>query len=376
MNSTEISRNKVFVNMTALRHNFREVKNLAGERRIMAMVKSDAYGHGLVACALTLEQAGADALGVMDLGEGLALRQGGLNLPVHVLGGVNDPEHVDLALENDIAVFAESPELVRMISDRARALKVRAKIHLAVDTAQDSPRLSMGQAGELIREMGTWPNLKILGLATRLASVGDAKALRQLEKFDKLCYKIKNMGFSGGLDTCLDSCGLIWHNDNRAPLVRAGILLYGVHPGTDFAALRPDLRPVMTVLSKITSIKDLKAGDQAGRTPVFLAPRPMRVAVTPFGFSSGLIRTRTSPGWVLIRGRKAPLLGRASMHSSSFDVTGIEEAAVGDIVVIVGRHGTSEIKAGEAAAWCDAAPSEILTLFGKLNPRFAEGSDI
>jgi alanine racemase len=263
-----------------------------------------------------------------------------------------------------------------MISDRAGALKVRAKIHLAVDTAQDSPGLSAGRTGELLREMAAWPNLEILGLATRLASAGDAGARRQLEKFDKLCYKIKNTGLSGGLDTCLDSSGLIWHNDNRAPLVRAGVLLYGVYPGGGFAALRPDLRPVMTVLSKITAIKDLKAGDQAGRPWPFLAPRPLRAAVAPFGFSSGLIRGRASPGWVLIRGRKAPLLGRASMHSSSFDVTGIEEAAVGDIVVIVGRHGTSEIKAGEAAAWSDAAPSEILTLFGKLNPRFVEGSDI
>lgn len=367
--------NKVFVNMTALRHNFREVKEIAGERTIMAVVKSDGYGHGLVGCAMAFFQAGADALGVQEVWEGLTLREHGLSIPIHVLGGLTGRDQVEPALATDLTIVAASPEQVRALSDRAAELGLKARVGLKVDTGLGRRGLAPEQLENFLREALKWPSLEIGGLSTQLASVGDSGALVQLEKFDELCYKAIRLGLKADGNSVLDSGGLIWHNGHPSPMVRVGLMLYGVRPGPEMGPIRPDLRPAMTVLSRVTQLRDLSPGDTVGPGRAYVARKPMRLAVAPFGYAQGLLRSRSGRGWALIRGRRAPQVGLISMNASAYDVTDIPDAAVGDNVVILGRHSTAQIGAGELAAWAGTTPYEILTLLGRLNPRYIEGSD-
>lgn len=367
--------NKVFINMTAIRHNFREVKRLAGDRLVMAVVKADAYGHGLITSALTLVQAGADSLGVMDVEEGLSLREHGLTLPIHVMGEICEQELVDAALNQNLSLFASGPEQVKMLSDRARELGLKAKIHLKIDTGLGRRGLTVNQAEDFFREVALWGNLDILGLATHLATAGDPAAHAQLKAFDELCYKAATMQVGRSQNTALNSGGLIWHNGNQARIVRIGLMMYGIHPGPEIGPVRPDLRPAMTVVSRVATLRELSPGDTVGYGRAYVVRRAMRLAVVPLGYAQGLMRARSNRGWSLILGCRAPQVGLISMDSSTYDVTDIEGVAVGDNVVILGRHGSVSIKAGDLAAWAGTTPYEIVTLLGRLNPRFIEGSD-
>ncbi len=367
--------NKVFINMTALRHNFREVRRLAGERRIMAVVQADAYGHGLVGSAQTLAQAGADALGVTDVCDGLKLRDSGLTLPIHIMEGLTDPIQLEPAIRRDLSVFTGSPEQIRALSDKAAELGLTARVHLKIDTGLGQCGLARDKVEGFLREARTWPNLEIQGLATRLATVGDAGAREQLEKFDDLCYKANKLGLRTGGNSALDSAGLIWHPDQPSSLVRVGLMLYGVHPGADLGPTRPDLRPAMTVVSRVIHLRDLSPGETVGPGRAFVVRKPMRLAMVPFGCAQGLPGSCSGRGWALIRGLRAPRVGLVSLNLSAYDVTGIEEAAVGDNVVILGRHSTAWIRATDLASWGAVSPYEILTLLGQLNPRYVEGSD-
>ncbi|MDL2259602.1 alanine racemase [Deltaproteobacteria bacterium OttesenSCG-928-K17] len=361
--------------MAALRHNFREIKKLADDRKVMAVVKSDAYGHGLIGSALTLSQAGADALGVTDISEGLALKEHGLHLPIHIIGGLGSPAQMEPAIRNGFSIFAAGLEQLKALSEKAAELGLTAKAHVKVDTGLGRRGLSIDGLRQMLREIMTWPNLEIQGLASHMATAGDQGAHDQLEKFDDICFKANQIGLPGHSNTILNSGGLIWHPNHPAPMVRVGLMLYGAHPGPELGPVRPDLRGVMTVVSRITHIHELAPGDTVGYGRAFVVRRPMRVAVAPFGYSHGLMRSRSGRGWVLIRGQRAPQVGLISMNASTYDVTNIPDAEIGDNVVILGRHSTFQIKIGDLASWAATTPYELLNLLGRLNPRYIEGSD-
>ena len=367
--------NRVFINMTALRHNYREAKRLAADRLVMAVVKDDAYGHGLVGSAHTLEQAGADALGVTEVMEGLILRKNGLQIPIYVLGGISDLSQIEPAIRQNLGLFVPDSEHARAISQKAKELDLTARIHIKVDSGLGRRGFRTDNCQEMLKEIMSWPNLDIQGLATHLATAGDQGAHEQLEKFDDLCYKANLMGFPGRFNTALNSGGLIWHPDHQAPMVRVGLMLYGVQPGPELGPVRPDLRGAMTVLSRVTHIHELSPGEALGYGRTFVARRPMKVAVVPFGYSQGLLRSRSGRGWALIRGMRAPQIGLISMNASTYDITNIPEVVHGDNVVILGRYSTGLIKAGDMAAWAATTPYEILNFMGRLNPRYIEGSD-
>jgi len=367
--------NKVFINMTALRHNLREVKEIAGDRQIMAVVKADGYGHGLVGCSMAFFQAGVDCLGVLEVCDGITLREHGLSLPIHILGGLASLDQVEPAIIHDLVVFANTPEQVRGLSEKAVELGLTAKLHIKVDTGLGRHGLAQNQVEPFLREALKWPNIQIQGLATQLATFGDDQAHSQLKIFDDLCYKANRLGLRYKDNNVLNSSGLTWHNGHPSPLVRVGLMLYGIRSGQEILPVRPDLRPAMTVLSRVTQVRGLSPGNTVGPGRSYVVQKPMRLAMVPFGYAHGLSRSRSGRGWVLIRGCRAPLVGMVSMSVTTYDVTDIPGVAAGDKVVILGRHTTEQINAVDLAAWSATTPYEILTLLGRLNPRYIEGSD-
>lgn len=375
MTLDNLSPNKVFINMAALRNNFRETKRLAGSRRIMAIVKSDAYGHGLICSAQTLAQAGADALGVVTLGEAIDVKERGLGLPIHIMGELNEPAQMEKAVADGFSAFAADIDQIRAWSQKAAELYRTASIHIEVDTGLGRLGLHLEEVIPFLKELKSLPNLEILGLVTRLATAGDLGAHEQLRKFDEVCCQAAELGFRFPQDSALDSDGLIWHNNHQSSMVRVGLMLYGGYPGPKIGPQRPDLRPAMTAMSRITHVRDIYPGETTGYGRYFVAKKPMRLAVAPFGFAQGLMRSRSNRGWALIRGRRAPQIGLISMNSSTYDVTDIPDARLGDNVVLLGRNATAHILPSDLAGWCSATIYEVLTLLGRLNPRYIEGFD-
>jgi alanine racemase len=367
--------NKVFVNTTALRHNLREARQLAGSRQIMAVLATDAYGHGLGPSARTLAQAGVDALSAASLDEALSLRENGLELPAYILGGVRRPEDMEEAIRQGFYIFSSCPEEVRGLSETGARLGLKAKVHLKIDTGLGRRGLRCESFQDFLAEIRDWPSLEILGLATQLATAGDSGAEEQLRRFDILCARAEALGLKGLNNSALSSGGLLCHTAHPAPMVRLGLMLYGVFPAREMGPLRPDLRPAMTVLSRVTHLHDLLPGESIGYGRPYLVRKPMRVAMIPFGSGQGLSYTRSGRGWVLIKGRKAPQVGAVGLNYSTYDVSNIPDVTVGDNVVILGRHTIESIRAEDLAAWSNSNPYEVLTLLGKLNHRQIEGSD-
>lgn len=353
----------------------REIRELAGDRQIIAVVSADAYGHGLISCSMAFFQAGVDGLGVMEVCDGVSLRKHGLPIPIYILGGLTSRDQLEPAIAHDLVIFANTPEQVRALSDKAVELGLTAKLHIMVDTGLGRCGLIPDQVEPFLREALKWPNTQILGLVTQLATLGDPWAMSQLKKFDDLCYKAIRLGMTGKKNSVLNSGGLTCHNGHPSPLVRVGLMLYGVHPSQNMGPARPDLRPVMTVISRVTEVRGRSPGDTVGPGRSYVVQKPMRLAVVPFGYAHGLLRSRSGRGWALIRGCRAPLVGLVSMSASVYDVTDIPDVAAGDNVVILGRHSIEQINACDLAAWAATTPYEILTLLGRLNPRCIEGSD-
>ena len=372
---TDLAFNRAIINMAALRHNFREIKGRAPGRQIMALVENDAYGHGMTPSALALAQAGADSLGVANVIEGMTLRVNGLTLPIHILGGLQGQDQVELAVAENLSVFVYDREQIMALAAQGAAQGRIARYHLVVDTGMNCLGFSPKETEKLLPELVNLPNAQYLGLATNLASVNNDSAHEQLHIFDQLCYRADSLGLPQDANSALCSAGIMTHGNHMARLVRPGQALYGLQTGAGLGPMSLDLRPVMQVESRIIQIKELLPGSFLAGDHSFPVPKKTKIAVVPFGYARGLLRVRSNLGWALIGGQTAPLLGRISLNTSMYDISNIDGVKTGDQVVIIGRQLSREIKAHQVAAWNRGNAKEATTLFGSLNMKFFEGSD-
>jgi alanine racemase len=345
----------------------------------MAVVKGDAYGHGAIECAKTLVKAEAKDLGVLDIQEALALKRAGINADIHIIAGLDGQEDMTRAITSSFVIFAYSFEQISALSEIAKKLNRRARVRLKIDTGMGRLGVSWTGAVELIKSIKKLTSIKVEGLASHLATVGDGEAHNQLEHFkeiqkfaeSQLPKPLKHSALAGG--------GLLAHTGYQDDLSRAGLLLYGYSPLPEDSpylanliasrTLIKSLKPVMKVKSRVLQVKTLKAGQTVSYDRTYKAQRDLTMAAVPFGYVHGLSRTHSDKGYALIKGRKAPLLGRVCMNLSLFDVSGLK-AAVGDEVVFLGSQGEERIGADLAGSWQQTSAYEIVCLFGRLNPRY------
>jgi len=344
------------IDRSALRHNAKVVRERTGSAEMLAVVKANAYGHGLLGVAQTLA-GDAQLFGVANLQEALALRES-LSHPIVILGPATPEERSVIAERGFIPTISSLEEAEAF--NRFGPVAINFKI----DTGMGRMGVVEHQAVEVFKKLVALPNINIHSISTHMpVSNEDAEYTRdQLVRFRNIIEQTR-AEFPGTYKAhVLQSAGTLAHNAEAFDIVRAGIMLYGISPLPEFQKL---LKPVMTWKTRICLVRDMPKGSSISYGRTFIAPREMRVATLSAGYADGYPWQLSNRGAaMLVRGQRCPLLGRVTMDLMVIDVTNIDDVQVGDEVVLMGRDGNEEISCAELAERAGTIPWEIVTRIG------------
>jgi len=378
------------VHLDAVRHNFRSLRAMlaadvalnpsAGRGTvvapdIIAVVKANAYGHGAVAVARTLEDAGAHMLAVADIEEGIELRESGVTMPILVFGALSVSD-VDGLFTHRLTPTISSPGAGRALAQAARARQTTLSYHLKVDTGLNRLGFRHDNLRQTLPPLLASPALRLEAVYTHLASADDPDAASveaQRQAFDAACADLLACGARPVRRHAANSAALLRDSRLWCDAVRPGLLLYGMAPGALQTAM--DLQPAMTLTSRVVAVKGVRTGEAVGYGGRFTARRPTSLAVVPAGYADGLDRRLEGRGAVLIRGQRAPIVGAVSMDMLTADVTDIDGVSPGDEVVILGSQGDASwqrIDAREMAAAIGTIPYEVVCRLGSRIARITE----
>lgn len=361
------------VDLGRLRRNFERLRAHSAPSRVMAVVKANAYGHGLERCALHLEAAGADFLGCAYVEEGIILRKAGVKAPILVFGGML-ADQARLYIEHDLDVTASSVSKLEQIAAAAAALKRRARVHLKIDTGMERLGVHHYSAGALLERVLSLKWCDVVGIFSHFARADEedpAFTRLQLERFLECARFFEKRSLPTPLRHIANSAGTLRFPEARFDMVRPGIALYGVAPapGLADACDRLGLEPVMTLATKVAYFKVVKAGGGVSYGHLWRAPRDTRVVTLPVGYGDGYPRALSNRAEVLIRGRRHPQVGAVCMDQMMIDLGPDGEAYNGDEAVLVGEQGGERITVDELAQRAGTISYEILTGLNARIPR-------
>lgn len=360
------------IDFDAVAANLNRVRFLANGKGIMAIVKANAYGHGAVPMAWHLARLGVAALGVGDSQEAIELRQAGISIPIVILGAVVPGELADV-VSNDIAVTVHSTERVRLLAREARKARRRASIHLKVDTGMGRLGCAPARAVEIAQLIHGAETLEFDGLCTHFSAVGPGNeewTARQISVFEEVGRAIERARIPLPPRHAAASSAILSRTAPHLDVVRPGLALYGVSPAGEPAA---GLRPALTLKSQVIFLKDYPAGTPIGYGRTHITAERTRIAVLPVGYHDGYPWRLGDRAEILIRGRRAPVVGRVSMDYLTVDVGRIPGVSVGDEAVLIGATGSDAITAAELAERAGTIPYEILVRLGKRVVRVYRG---
>lgn len=331
------------VDLGALRHNFKLVRERAGDAAVMAVVKADAYGHGDAVVAPLLEQEGADQFAVSGFGEAVCLRRAGVTKPILILGYTGVQNAAALAV-GGISQTVFSLEYARALSEAALRAGVAVRVHLKVDTGMGRIGFTadddMERAVAEMAEACALPGLVPVGVFTHFAAA-DSTAPEDIaytrHQYDILCAAVEEMAARGctfAVKHCCNSAGTFAWPEFHLDMVRPGIILYGEQPSAD--TVLPGLVPALRLRAAVSMVKELAAGDAVSYGCTFRAPKPMRAATLAVGYADGYPRALSGRGTVSLHGRPARVLGRVCMDQIVVDVTDIPDVKAGDAAIVFG----------------------------------------
>jgi len=346
-------------------HNFRVVREAARGRKVLAVVKADAYGHGVVPVARRLQSEGVDGFGVALAEEGLELREAGIDRAILVLNGINGGAHREIIAAGLTPVLYDIAE--------ARAFQAVAEdrpidVHLKVDTGMGRLGVPVDDLPEFLRDLRACPAIRIAGLMTHLstADADPAYVAAQLGEFKLAEGFVRRFGHAPSVRHAANSAALFRHPETHFDWVRPGISIYG-YAGSD--SVDAPLRPAMRWRTEVLRIRTLRPGQSAGYGRSFVAVRDTQLATIPLGYGDGLLRSASNCGHVLIRGVRCPIVGNIAMDLTTVDVSDAAGAKVGDEALLLGEQGGAVLDAGDLAAAAGTIPYEVLTNVSRRVPR-------
>ncbi len=361
---------KVLIDLRAIAHNLGVVKRLARGARIIAVVKSDAYGHGMVEVARILAQRGVWGLGLAELGEVERLKKEGIGGHKLLMAGVPWGEERDaVALGAHIAVY-DTAQLTRLDA-AARALGSAAYVHVKVETGMGRLGFWPEEAFSLLRSRNRWPNVRFAGLFTHLSSADDPEDPLNVDQIDRITGLVKRLRGAGvpiPMVHVANSAALFHFPQAVFQGVRPGIALYGGVPFSN-ANEKDVLVPAMQLTVKVISVKRLPPGHPVGYSHTYTTDTERMVAVLPIGYDDGYLRSLSNRAQVLIHGRRCPVIGNICMRATMVDVTGLPRVEPGTEAVLLGKQGDDTITPWELAQWAGTISYELLCLLGTRNPR-------
>ena len=351
------SRVKAVISLDAVEQNFREMrKNIAEDTKMIAVVKADAYGHGAVPIAHLIE--GYDYIwgfAAATAEEAVHLRENGVTKPILILGIVFEEYYPEL-VRDDIRLAVCEYEEAEKLSKEAVLQNKTVHIHIALDTGMTRIGYAdIPESVEEIKKIAGLPNLEIEGMFTHFSRADEydrSPALVQLERYQKFSDLVEAAGVEIPLHHCSNSAGIIRVPEANLSIVRAGITIYGIYPSSEVERDIVKLTPVMELKSHVTYVKDVPEGAAISYGGTYVADKKRRVATIPVGYADGYPRQLSNKGWVLIHGKKAPILGRVCMDQFMVDVTEIGDVKKGDEVTLLGRDGDEFISIEEIGDLC------------------------
>ena len=359
------------IHLDYLLHNFQVIRKLAGPASPLApVVKSNAYGHGMVAVARALSGAGAEWLAVSLTEEGLELRENGLAGPVLVLGGCYPGQAREIVASHLTPVVA-TPELVHALNEAARSLNRPAPVHLKLDTGLGRLGIFPQDLPAFLQNLRGMTFLRLEGICTSFSAVDNIEgAGRQMDLFERTAGEVEGLWGRPLVRHIAHTGGLLRGLNRPGWLIRPGIMLYGYTRGLEDS--QADLKPVLTWRTEIYKVQGFPEGYPIGYSGLYRAPKGSRIALLPVGYSDGLLRSYMGGGEVLIRGKRAPLVGRFTMDWTMAEVGHIPEAKAGDEVILVGAQGGDRITADEMAERAKTIIDEIFVAIAARVPRICK----
>lgn len=351
--------------LDAIGHNFRVVRRAANGRKVLAVVKADAYGHGVIPVAHRLQAEGVDGFGVALAEEGIELREAGINRAILVLNGISGGAHRDIIAAGLTPVLYEISEASAFEAvSEGRPIDV----HLKVDTGMGRLGVPMAELTDFLRDLRRYPSIRIVGLMTHLSTADSEPeyVTEQLAGFKHAEGLVRRFGHEPRVLHAANSAALFRHPETHFDWVRPGISLYG-YPGSD--SIEVPLRPAMRWRTEVLRVRTLQPGESAGYGRSFRATRETRLATIPLGYGDGLLRSASNRGHVLIRGTRCPIVGNIAMDLTTVDVSEVPDVAIGDEALLLGEQGGAALDARDLAEAAGTIPYEVLTNVSRRVPR-------
>lgn len=352
------------------------VSSPSNSRRVMAVIKADAYGHGAVPVAQCLASCGVDWFGVATIEEALELRQAGIEQPMLLLGGLymSDPAHL---VTYNLTPCVSSTARLDTYAECARRHGKPIEFHLNVDTGLGRLGMPPDRVASFVEHYSELRGLIMKGVMTHFASAEDmlsSQTDEQMQRFQTALAKLRSFKIEPEWVHASNSAALVTRRFLSENLVRVGALLYGyclplTLPADRDQALLPELQPILTFKSRVVFLKDVPSGTPLGYGASYYARRPTRIATVPVGYADGLSRGLSNRGRAIVRDRCAKIVGQISMDLTLLDVTDIPGVDIGDEVILIGKSEHCSITALEIARELGTVPYEVLCSIGKRVPR-------
>jgi alanine racemase len=362
------------IDLDNLAFNFRSVRDFVGRNlKYMAVVKADAYGHGAVECARRLEREGADWFAVALPEEGVELRQAGIRKLVLCLGGFWDAGE-SVALNYNLTPVIFQIDKARALNEAAKSRGTDVAIHVKVDTGMGRIGVRYDQVPEFAEDLRQLDHLRLEGVMTHFAVADDLAQSdftnAQIRRFDDAVTAFREKGFNPSYLDLANSPGAVGHPASRGNMVRLGGVLYGL--GGDVLPReieKPELRPVMSLQTRIAHLKRVPAGETIGYGRTFTTETESLIATVPIGYADGYSRSLSNVGRAILRGSCVPVAGRISMDWTTLDVSSVKDAKVGDRVTLIGHDGDARITAEDIALATGTISYEVTCSIDRRVPR-------
>ncbi|MBQ4068726.1 MAG: alanine racemase [Lachnospiraceae bacterium] len=366
------NRGYVTIDLDAVYSNIESLKaNVKKETKFIAVIKTDGYGHGAVPIAKVISEQ-VEAYGVATLDEAVNLRMHNINKPIFIIGYTHNSQFKRL-IENDCRCTIFTEESAKELSDVAVELNKTANIHLKIDTGMSRIGFKDNEKSiEIISRISKMPGINIEGIFTHFYASDESDkepAKVQYRRFTRFINSLENIGINIPVKHCSNSAAIMDLDEFNMGYVRAGIAMYGLMPSESIINKSIALKPALEWKSHVIFVKEIEAGTGVSYGATFVADKQMKIATVPIGYGDGYSRALSNKGYVLIRGKKAPILGRVCMDQFMVDVTEISEVCIDDEVTLIGKDGEYEITAQELGAMANSFNYEVVCDISKRIPR-------
>ena len=365
----------VEVDLKAIAHNIRELRRITNPKaRIMAVVKANAYGHGMIEVARQSLENGAEALGIANIEEGIQLRKAGIDAPVLIFG-YTSPVHAKKLIEFDITQTVYSYETSRALSEALAAYGKKIKVHIKVDTGMGRLGLLRGIKNNSLSEaesISRLPMLELEGIYTHFATADKSDrsyAGKQFEIFMDFLNQLRIAGLEIPVTHAANSAAIINMPETHLDMVRAGISIYGLYTSEEVDRSIIKLKPAMELKTKIIHLKKVPAGFKVSYGTTYETEKPTTIATVSIGYADGLNRLLSSKGRMLVCGHSAPIVGRVCMDMTMLDVGEIPEIVMEEEAVVFGKQGNASISVDEIASTINTINYEVVSTIMERVPR-------